>query len=103
MWQISPVYAAVYVASMLFPALATIFKEKIFNDAKQKLGGKQLDIFVVRIHNQVTKAFELQQNAPWLLVMSDVPVVWGHLGWPIANASARSCLFAVKADAWPGQ
>lgn len=49
MRQISPVYAAVYVASMLFPALATIFKEKIFNDAKQKLGGKQLDIFVVSI------------------------------------------------------
>lgn len=47
--QISPVYASVYVASMLFPALATIFKEKIFGDAKQKLGGKQLDIFVVSV------------------------------------------------------
>ncbi len=51
--QIAPVYAAVYVASMLFPALATIFKEKIFNDAKQKLGGKQLDIFVVRTRHHL--------------------------------------------------
>ena len=48
MRQMSPLYASVFVASMLFPALATIFKEKIFTDAKQKLGGKQLDIFVVR-------------------------------------------------------
>lgn len=53
--QIAPVYAAVYVASMLFPALATIFKEKIFNDAKQKLGGKQLDIFVVGIEPHLDK------------------------------------------------
>ncbi len=45
--QISPLYGSVFVASMLFPALATIFKEKMFTDAKQKLGGKQLDIFVV--------------------------------------------------------
>jgi hypothetical protein len=43
----SPLYASVFVASMLFPALATIFKEKIFTDAKAKLGGRQLDIFVV--------------------------------------------------------
>jgi hypothetical protein len=45
--QISPLYGSIFVASMLFPALATIFKEKMFTDAKQKLGGKQLDIFVV--------------------------------------------------------
>ncbi|KAK9915593.1 hypothetical protein WJX75_001294 [Coccomyxa subellipsoidea] len=54
--EISPVYAAVYVASMLFPALATIFKEKIFNDAKQKLGGKQLDIFVVNSFGSAAQA-----------------------------------------------
>ena len=45
----SPLYASVFVASMLFPALATIFKEKIFTDAKAKLGGRQLDIFVVSL------------------------------------------------------
>ena len=46
--QISPVYATVFVASMLFPALSTIFKEQIFTKAKETLKGKQLDIFVVR-------------------------------------------------------
>ena len=46
--QISPLYATVFVASMLFPALSTIFKEQIFTKAKETLKGKQLDIFVVR-------------------------------------------------------
>ncbi|KAK9843738.1 hypothetical protein WJX81_004492 [Elliptochloris bilobata] len=45
--QLSPLYTGIFVSSMLFPALASIFKEKIFTEAKQKLGGKQLDLFVV--------------------------------------------------------
>lgn len=47
--QISPLYATVFVASMLFPALSTIFKEQMFTKAKETLKGKQLDIFVVRL------------------------------------------------------
>ena len=54
--QISPLYATVFVASMLFPALSTIFKEQIFTKAKETLKGKQLDIFVVRSPH---KAFAL--------------------------------------------
>ena len=45
--QLSPLYTGIFVSSMLFPALASIFKEKIFTEAKEKLGGKQLDLFVV--------------------------------------------------------
>ena len=57
--QISPVYATVFVASMLFPALSTIFKEQIFTKAKETLKGKQLDIFVVRIsyHDSTSQPF----------------------------------------------
>lgn len=47
--QISPLYATVFVASMLFPALSTIFKEQMFTKAKETLKGKQLDIFVVSL------------------------------------------------------
>ena len=45
--QADPLYIGIFVSSMLFPALASIIKEKIFADAKEKLGGKPLDIFVV--------------------------------------------------------
>lgn len=52
-------YATVFVASMLFPALSTIFKEQIFTKAKETLKGKQLDIFVVRIsfHDNISQPF----------------------------------------------
>lgn len=46
-------YATVFVASMLFPALSTIFKEQIFTKAKETLRGKQLDIFVVSLTCQL--------------------------------------------------
>lgn len=84
--QIAPVYAAVYVASMLFPALATIFKEKIFNDAKQKLGGKQLDIFVVGIQHHL-------KNVPCLYHACPVePVLPDHLLYLSALCQTHSCL-----------
>jgi len=64
MLQISPVYATVFVASMLFPALSTIFKEQIFTKAKETLKGKQLDIFVVRIssHDNTSQTFSHADN-----------------------------------------
>lgn len=45
--QADPLYIGIFVSSMLFPALASIVKEKIFSDAKVELEGQSLDIFVV--------------------------------------------------------
>lgn len=45
--QADPLYIGIFVSSMLFPALASIIKEKIFADAKEELDGQPLDIFVV--------------------------------------------------------
>ena len=45
--QADPLYIGIFVSSMLFPALASIIKEKIFADAKEQLDGQPLDIFVV--------------------------------------------------------
>ncbi|KAK9806031.1 hypothetical protein WJX73_007294 [Symbiochloris irregularis] len=45
--QAPALYIAIFVASMGFPALSSSLKEKIFGDAKEKMGGKDLDIFVV--------------------------------------------------------
>jgi len=43
--QVSLIYALTYVASMFFPALSAVFKERIFKEAKEKLDGKDLDLF----------------------------------------------------------
>lgn len=42
-----PKYVVLCLLSAAFPSLATIVKEGIFKDAKEQLGGRQLDIFCV--------------------------------------------------------
>eukprot|EP00894_Picocystis_sp_ML_P002392 jgi/Pico_ML_1/52909/g3546.t1 len=45
-------YLIVYILSLGFPSVATIFKEKVFKDAKAALG-RDLDIFVVNTYSSV--------------------------------------------------
>ena len=54
--QVSLIYAATYIASMFFPALSAVFKERIFSDAKEKLGGKDLDLFAVNSFGSAAQA-----------------------------------------------
>ena len=49
-------YAAIFVGSMFFPALATIFKEKIFAASKKRLNGQSLDLFVVNSYGSAAQA-----------------------------------------------
>ena len=49
-------YAAIFVGSMFFPALATIFKERIFGAAKKRLNGQSLDLFVVNSYGSAAQA-----------------------------------------------
>ena len=49
---------------MFFPALDSIVKEKAFGDAKEKLGGKQLDIFVVNSYSSGFQARLLNPRQP---------------------------------------
>lgn len=41
---------------MFFPALSAVFKERIFSDAKEKLGGKDLDLFAVNSFGSAAQA-----------------------------------------------
>ncbi|KAA6419096.1 MAG: crt protein 1-like [Trebouxia sp. A1-2] len=54
--QVSPMYAAIFVGSMFFPALATIFKEKLFSASKERLNGQSLDLFVVNSFGSAAQA-----------------------------------------------
>ena len=54
--QVSVLYALTYIASMFFPALSAVFKERIFSDAKEKLGGKDLDLFAVNSFGSAAQA-----------------------------------------------
>ena len=49
-------YAAIFVGSMFFPALATIFKEKLFSASKKRLNGQSLDLFVVNSYGSAAQA-----------------------------------------------
>ena len=49
-------YAAIFVGSMFFPALATIFKERVFGAAKKRLNGQSLDLFVVNSYGSAAQA-----------------------------------------------
>lgn len=41
---------------MFFPALSAVFKEQIFSNAKEKLGGKDLDLFAVNSFGSAAQA-----------------------------------------------
>ncbi|CAK0779329.1 hypothetical protein CVIRNUC_004745 [Coccomyxa viridis] len=70
--EISPLYATVFVASMLFPALSTIFKEQIFTKAKETLKGKQLDIFVVNSFGSLAQAVVVFLLLPGLAALRGI-------------------------------
>ncbi|KAL3138700.1 hypothetical protein ABBQ32_006454 [Trebouxia sp. C0010 RCD-2024] len=76
---VDPVYAAIFVASMFFPALATIFKERIFASAKQRLNGQSLDIFVVNSFGSAAQA---------LFVFLMLPVMSSLRGIPLSGLPA---------------
>ena len=69
-------YAAIFVGSMFFPALATIFKEKVFSSAKVRLNGQSLDLFVVNSYGSAAQA---------LFVFLLLPVISGLRGIPLSG------------------
>ena len=72
--QVDPKYALIFIASMIFPALSSIIKEKIFTDAKEKLGGKQLDLFVVNSFGSLSQAVFVILFLPVLTSLRGIPL-----------------------------
>ena len=63
---------------MFFPALDSIVKEKAFGEAREKLGGKQLDIFVV---NSYSSGFQVTMHSDYF------PNAWAGCGLCTAVAA----------------
>lgn len=73
---VRPLDALVYSASMALVSLAVLMKEKIFRDNKERLGGKDLDLFVV---NSTGSAFQA------LFVFLSLPVLTKLRGLSLAQ------------------
>lgn len=67
-------YAALFVGSMFFPALATIFKERIFSQAKQRLKGQSLDLFVVNSFGSAAQALFIFLLLPVMSSLRHIPI-----------------------------
>jgi hypothetical protein len=89
---VKPFFVGLYVASMCFPALSTILKEKMFTEAKEKLGGdKQLDIFVVNSYGSAAQAAFVFLLLPVMsslrhIAFQDLPnyIVQGEVHFPFS-------------------
>lgn len=74
--HVSPLYAAMFVTSMLFPALDTILKENLFRVGKTIAKGKDLDLFVVN---------SFASGAQALFVFALLPVMTAFRGMPFSE------------------
>ena len=72
--QVDPVYAGIFVGSMFFPALATIFKERIFAATKKRLNGQSLDIFVVNSFGSAAQALFIFLMLPVMSSLRGIPL-----------------------------
>lgn len=83
---------------MLFPALASIIKEKIFADAKEELEGQSLDIFVVNSFGSAAQALGVLLLLPVLvsqrgLSLSELPQ---YVGDGEQSSNVHQCLSSVQ-------
>lgn len=70
--QAKPLYITVYLISVFFPAVATVTKSAIFDDAKEKLG-QPLDIFVVNSFSSAAQAVCVFLMLPLLSSLRGIP------------------------------
>eukprot|EP01025_Chloroclados_australasicus_P031646 TRINITY_DN3198_c0_g1_i1.p1 TRINITY_DN3198_c0_g1~~TRINITY_DN3198_c0_g1_i1.p1 ORF type:complete len:344 (+),score=26.20 TRINITY_DN3198_c0_g1_i1:106-1137(+) len=66
-------YTVLYLVSMMFPALATIVKEKIFQDFDRK-HGKPLDLFVVNTWSSISQGIFTILFIPILSQLRGIPL-----------------------------
>lgn len=81
---VDKLYVLIFVVSMLFPALDTIFKENLFKEVRMETG-KDLDLFIVNSFGSLSQGAFILLSLPLLtsaagLTMSELPR-YLHQGW----------------------
>ena len=71
--QVDPLYAGLFSGSFLLLAIAAVVKDTIFQDARAKLGGKDLDIFVVNSFGSASQALFVFLLLPLLSHLKGIP------------------------------
>ncbi|GAQ82708.1 CRT (chloroquine-resistance transporter)-like transporter [Klebsormidium nitens] len=66
-------YPALYTLSTVFPAASTILKEGVFKEAKEKLKGSDLDLFVVNSFGSGFQAIFVLLLLPFLSGIKGIP------------------------------
>eukprot|EP00887_Chlorella_sp_A99_P005876 scaffold1.g5876.t1 len=94
---VAPLYAGVFVFSMLFPALDVVLKEKLFRDAAAALGGAQLDLFVVNSAGSAAQALFIAALLPLMaglrgIAMGQLPayLAQGEAGRGVAGSAGSA-------------
>lgn len=92
---VAPLYAGVFVFSMLFPALDVVLKEKLFRDAAAALGGAQLDLFVVNSAGSAAQALFIAALLPLMaglrgIAMGQLPAYLAQ-GWQCFRGLTPAC------------
>ena len=94
---VNPMYAIIFVIAMLFPALDTIFKERVFRTWREKWsdGKKDLDLFVVNSWGSAAQAVFVFLLLPIItaargMALGDLP---GYLsaGWDCCRGLTPPC------------
>ncbi|KAL6767274.1 hypothetical protein ACKKBG_A39320 [Auxenochlorella protothecoides x Auxenochlorella symbiontica] len=85
--NVNLMFAAIYCASMIFPALDSILKERLFREAKETLKGKDLDLFVVNSFGSLAQSACILLLLPLLAPLRGIPLsgLPGYLaeGWSV--------------------
>ena len=69
---VNPKHVIACICCFAFPALASTIKERLFRSAREKLGGKDLDIFVVNSFSSLFQTFFVLLLLPVTLAMNEV-------------------------------
>ena len=95
--NVNPMYALIFVISMLFPALDTILKEKVFKTWREKWsdGKRDLDLFILNSFGSIAQAVFVFALLPFItaargMAVSDLPA-YLSAGWQCVQGLTPPC------------